>query len=70
MLMVMEYDGMDICPTEAETWNRYIDHDGCPDVIPTVPGQFDSDKMDYKITMTLVLLNLKLGTSMKTMTVA
>ncbi len=23
-----------MCPTEPETWNKYIDWDGCPDVFP------------------------------------
>ena len=24
-------DELDMCPTQSETWNRYMDHDGCPD---------------------------------------
>ena len=34
-----------MCPTEAETWNKYIDYDGCPDIIPTIEStNFDSDE--------------------------
>jgi len=26
---------MDMCPEQNEVWNRYVDYDGCPDVLPT-----------------------------------
>lgn len=26
-----------------ETWNRYVDHDGCPDVLPIGKAVVDSD---------------------------
>lgn len=29
-------DNKDNCPTQRETYNRYMDHDGCPDIKP--PG--------------------------------
>ena len=29
-------DIMDRCPTQSETWNRYMDYDGCPDILPTI----------------------------------
>ena len=27
-------DGVDLCPAAPETWNKYRDHDGCPDTTP------------------------------------
>jgi hypothetical protein len=27
-------DDVDSCPNEKETWNKYNDHDGCPDIAP------------------------------------
>ena len=28
------YDAIDSCPNNPETWNKYNDHDGCPDIAP------------------------------------
>ena len=25
---------VDACPNEKESWNKYNDHDGCPDIAP------------------------------------
>ena len=27
-------DSIDLCPTDKETWNKYQDQDGCPDIAP------------------------------------
>ena len=27
-------DDVDECPNEMESWNKYQDHDGCPDIVP------------------------------------
>ena len=27
-------DSQDLCPNEQESWNKYEDHDGCPDIAP------------------------------------
>ena len=27
-------NSVDLCPNEKETWNKYNDHDGCPDIAP------------------------------------
>ena len=27
-------DSIDGCPTSPETWNKYLDYDGCPDAAP------------------------------------
>ena len=32
-----------MCPEQNEVWNRYVDYDGCPDVMPTVNVTIDSD---------------------------
>jgi len=37
-------DVMDMCPEQSEVWNRYIDYDGCPDVLPTGNTVNDSDE--------------------------
>ena len=36
-------DVMDRCPTQSETWNRYMDYDGCPDILPTMDLKLDTD---------------------------
>ena len=28
------FDDVDSCPNDPETWNKYLDKDGCPDVLP------------------------------------
>ena len=27
-------DELDSCPNEPETWNKFQDTDGCPDILP------------------------------------
>jgi len=36
---------MDLCPEQNEVWNRYIDYDGCPDVVPTGNIVIDNDEV-------------------------
>ena len=42
---------MDQCPLVKETYNRYMDSDGCPDYVADNKGAYDSDNdgiNDYK----------------------
>ena len=34
-------DAADLCPNEPETWNRYLDQDGCPDEIVGLDSDYD-----------------------------
>ena len=33
-----------MCPTQNETWNNYVDYDGCPDALPIGNTVIDSDE--------------------------
>ena len=37
-------DVMDMCPQQDEVWNKYVDYDGCPDVLPTGNIRVDTDE--------------------------
>ena len=40
------HDAQDMCPVHPETWNKYNDADGCPDVFPGQSGQANDDDLD------------------------
>ena len=40
------YDAIDSCPTNPETWNKYNDHDGCPDTAPEQQRFVHDDDLD------------------------
>ena len=40
------YDSIDSCPTSPETWNKYKDHDGCPDTAPEQQRFVHDDYLD------------------------
>jgi hypothetical protein len=40
------YDAIDSCPTSPETWNKYNDHDGCPDTAPEQQRFVHDDDLD------------------------
>ena len=39
-------DSIDSCPTNPETWNKYDDTDGCPDVAPEQKRFVHDDDLD------------------------
>ncbi len=39
-------DFIDLCPTSPETWNKYNDHDGCPDATPEQQRFVHDDDLD------------------------
>ena len=40
------HDAIDSCPTNSETWNKYNDHDGCPDTAPEQQRFVHDDDLD------------------------
>jgi hypothetical protein len=40
------YDAIDSCPTSPETWNKFNDHDGCPDTAPEQHRFVHDDDLD------------------------
>ena len=40
------YDFIDSCPSKPETWNKYNDHDGCPDIAPEQQRFVHDDDLD------------------------
>ena len=40
------YDSIDSCPTTPETWNKYKDYDGCPDIAPEQQRFVHDDDLD------------------------
>ncbi|MGB0856200.1 MAG: thrombospondin, partial [Nitrosopumilus sp.] len=40
------YDSIDSCPSHQETWNKYNDHDGCPDNAPEQQRFAHDDDLD------------------------
>jgi len=40
------YDAIDSCPLNPETWNKYKDNDGCPDVVPEQQRFVHDDDLD------------------------
>jgi len=39
-------DAVDSCPTSPETWNKYLDWDGCPDIVPEQNRFVHDDDLD------------------------
>ena len=39
-------DEIDLCPNEKESWNKYNDSDGCPDIIPEQSRYKHDDDLD------------------------
>ena len=39
-------DTADSCPTSPETWNKYLDYDGCPDTVPEQQRFAHDDDLD------------------------
>ena len=42
-------DSIDACPTSPETWNKYRDNDGCPDIAPEQQRFAHDEDLDHII---------------------